>query len=175
MLKNYILRTILISLAILPFHTWGQTNISTTDAFTVSGKVKKKMIVAVADLETLESKKIPDVVITNHLGEPKGTSKNLKGILLKDVLSKVEFDAESPKILSEFYLTFIASDGYKVVFSWNEIFNTATGDNIYVITAKDGKELNDMNDRILVISTTDFKTGRRNVKGLAKIVVERVK
>ena len=60
-------------------------------------------------------------------------------------------------MLSEFYLNY-----------------TATGDNLYLITSKDGKELNVMGDRILLISTTDFKTGRRNVKGLAKIIVERV-
>ncbi|HEU5289221.1 MAG TPA: hypothetical protein VFU05_01180 [Cyclobacteriaceae bacterium] len=153
----------------------GQNKINSTDAFTVSGKIKKEITVTLKDLQTIESKSIPDVVITNHLGEPKGASKNLKGILLKDALGKIEFDAESPKVLSEFYMVFTASDGYKVVFSWNEIFNTATGDNVYLITSKDGKELKDMDDRILVISTTDFKTGRRNVKGLAKIVVERAK
>ena len=152
----------------------GQVKVNPTEAFTVSGKIKKEVNFTINDLQAYESEKIPDVVISNHLGEAKGTSKNLKGILLKDILAKVEFNTESPKVLSEFYLTCIASDGYKVVFSWNEIFNTATGDNLYLITAKDGKELKDMDDRILIISTTDFKTGRRNVKGLAKIIVDRV-
>jgi hypothetical protein len=155
--------------------TYGQIKVNPTEAFTVSGKIKKETIFTLNDLGAFEAKKISDVVISNHLGEIKGTSKNLKGVLLKDVLAKIEFDAESPKLLSEFYLTCIASDGYKAVFSWNEIFNTSTGDNLYLITSKEGKELKDMEDRILIISTTDFKTGRRNVKGLTKIVVERVK
>ena len=152
----------------------GQQKVNPTESFSIAGKIKKIVTVTLSDLQNFESKKIPDVVISNHLGEVKGTSKNLKGILLKDILANVEFDAESPKILSEFYLTCIASDGYKVVFSWNELFNTTTGDNLYLITSKDGKELKDMDDRILIISTTDFKTGRRNVKGLAKIIVDRV-
>jgi hypothetical protein len=43
----------------------------------------------------------------------------VKGVLLKDILIKVEIDAETPKVLSEYYFVCIASDNYKVVFSWN--------------------------------------------------------
>jgi len=172
-MKNRLL-VVFVVFVLFVFTCYGQPKVNSTDALTISGKVKKEIVINLTDLQTYESKKIPDVIITNHLGEPKGTSKNLKGILLKDILVKIEFVVESPKVLSEFYFTCIASDGYKVVFSWNEIFNTATGDNIYIITAKDGKELKDMDDRMLIISTTDFKTGRRNVKGLAKIIVDRV-
>ena len=165
---------LIVVFALSTFICYGQLKVNPTEAFTVIGKVKKEVTFTISDLQNYESKKISDVVISNHLGEVKGTSKYLKGILLKDILSRIEFDAESPKVLSEFYLTCIANDGYKVVFSWNEIFNTSTGDNLYLITSKDGKELKDMDDRILIISTTDFKTGRRNVKGLAKIIVDRV-
>jgi len=100
--------------------------------------------------------KIDDVIITNHMGEQRSTAKNMKGVLLKDLLDKLEFDAESPKVLSEFYLTIIATDNYKVVFSWNELSNTETGNHVYVI-----------------MSPTDFKTGRRNVKGVRQIIVGR--
>lgn len=143
--------------------------------FTVKGLVKKEIKITVADLMKLESKTIGDLNITNHLGEPKSTAKNLKGVLLKDLLSNVEFNSESPKTLSEFYLTFIATDNYKVVYSWNEIFNSPTGDNIWVVTEKGGVKLDVMDDSILVVCVTDFKTGRRHVKGLSQILVNRVK
>jgi len=167
-------KTLSIILSLCTLVSLGQSKVTTTDAFIISGKIKKEVTFTLPDLQAFEARKLTDVVITNHLGEVKGTSKNLSGILLKDLFANVEFDAESPKVLSEFYITCTAHDGYKVVFSWNEIFNTSTGDNVYLITSKDGKELKDMNDRILIISTTDFKTGRRNVKGLTKIVIERV-
>jgi len=117
---------------------------------------------------------IKNVILTNHLGEVKGNIQNIKGIALKPLLEKIEFLAEKPKELSEFYLTFVASDGYKVVYSWNEIFNSETGNNLFIITEKDGKKLTDLDDRILTITTTDFKTGRRYVKALDKIIVGRV-
>jgi hypothetical protein len=47
----------------------------------------------------------------------------VKGVLLKDILEKSEIDAETLKCLVNIILFAIASDNYKVVFSWNEIFN----------------------------------------------------
>jgi hypothetical protein len=154
--------------------TFAQKESLRSTEFTVKGQVKKEIKITVADLMKIESKAIGDLAITNHLGEPKGTAKNLKGVLLKDLLSNVVFNSESPKTLSEFYLTLIATDNYKVVYSWNEIFNSPTGDNIWVVTEKAGVKLDAMDDSILVVCMTDFKTGRRHVKGLGQILVNRV-
>lgn len=144
-----------------------------TNEFSVSGEVIKELTFTLADIGKLPSKSIPDVAITNHLGEPRNAAKQLTGILLKDLIKDVQLKEESPKRFSEFYFTFIAVDNYKVVYSWNEIFNSPTGDNLYVITSRDGKKLSDMEDRILILTPTDFKTGRRHIKGLAKISVRR--
>ena len=157
-----------ISLAV-----WSQKSTQTTDAFTVEGQVKKTLTIGLSDLEKYPIQKIDEVVITNHTGEPRGTAKELKGVLVKDVLKDLEFKEESPKLLSEFYFVFVAIDDYKVVYSWNEIFNSPTGDNLFLITSRDGIALKDMKDRILVLTPSDFKTGRRHVKGLNKILVLR--
>lgn len=129
---------------------------------------------ALADIEKYPSKKIGDIIITNHLGEPRGIAKQLTGILMRDLMKDLELNAESPKLFSEFYLTFVAIDNYKVVYSWNEIFNSPTGDNLFLITSRDGKKIEEMEERILILTPTDFKTGRRHIKGLSKIVVNRV-
>ena len=163
-----VLFIILISLKVC-----GQKDIQATDKFVVKGEVKKEMTFSLADIEKLPSKYIGDVVITNHLGEPRGTAKQLSGILVKDLLKDLELNENSPKLFSEFYLTFIAVDHYKVVYSWNEIINSPTGDNHYIITKRDGKKLQEMNERILVLTPTDFKTGRRHIKGLSQIVIKR--
>ncbi|MBX2967058.1 MAG: hypothetical protein KF845_13010 [Cyclobacteriaceae bacterium] len=155
--------------------TWGQKNIQATDNFVVTGEVKKELKFTLSDIEKHVSKNIGDVVITSHTGDPRGTARQLKGVLVKDILKNIELKEESPKLLSEFYFIFTAVDDYKVVYSWNEIFNSPTGDNLYVITTRDGKKLKDMEDRILILTPTDFKTGRRHIKGLSKIVVERVR
>ena len=105
----------------------------------------------------------------NHRGDPKDTVKGLKGILLKTILDNVELNAEKPKDYSEFYISLIASDGYKNVYSWNELFNTDVGNHVFVITEMDGKTISEMPQRILVMSLADINTGRRHLIALAKV------
>lgn len=150
-------------------------NIPTTEKFTIEGKIKKVMTVSLADLSSYKSYTIDSIVITNHLGERKSTLKKVKAVLLKDILDKAEIDSETPKVLSEYYLVCVASDNYKVVFSWNELFNSPNGQSIYIITEQDGKPASTLDNRIALVSSKDQMTGRRYVKGLQKILVERVK
>jgi hypothetical protein len=150
-------------------------NIPTTENFSIEGKVKKSLTISLSDLSSYKSYSIDSIVITNHLGERKSSLKKVKAVLLKDVLDKLEIDAESPKVLSEYYLVCTASDNYKVIFSWNEIFNNPTGKSVYIITSLDGKPSSGLDNRIALVSPTDQMTGRRYVKGLQKIVIERVK
>ena len=95
--------------------------------------------------------------------------------MLKDVLSTIEINAESPKVLSEYYFVCKANDGYTVVYSWNELFNTTVGDSSYLVTEKGGKAASTLEGTILMISPKDFKTGRRHVKALTSIEVRRAK
>ena len=150
-------------------------NIPTTENFSIEGKVKKSLTVSLADLTSYKSYSIDSIVITNHLGETRSSLRNVKGVLVKDILNKVEIDAETPKVLSEYYFVCIASDNYKVVFSWNEIFNSATGKSVYILTGHEGKPASALDNRIALVSPKDEMTGRRYVKGLQKIVIERVK
>lgn len=127
-----------------------------------------------ADLSVLPETHINDQIILNHKGEVKDTLKNLKGVLLKTILEQIEFVYDKPRTLNEFYFVFVATDNYKVVFSWNEIFNTETGNNFYLITSIEGKTHSEIKDRIIFISTKDFKKGRRYIKGLEKIIVKQI-
>jgi hypothetical protein len=152
-----------------------EAQLRSTSSFTISGELVSPTTISISDLKKWKEVDIGDLVITNHLGEKKSEAKSLKGILLKDILQTVEIKSESPKVLSEFYFVFTASDNYKVVYSWNELFNTAVGDSVYLITEKNGRVVTDMDDSMLVVSMKDFKTGRRNVKGLSSIIVLRAK
>ena len=149
--------------------------IPTTESFTIEGRVKKGVTVSLADLSSYKSYSIDSIVITNHLKERRSSLKKVKAVLLKNILDKVEIDAENHKVFSEYYLVCIASDNYKVVFSWNEIFNSNTGKSVYILPGHDGKPASVLDNRIALVSTKDDATGRRYVKGLQKIVIERVK
>ena len=166
---------IALILVIQAYAGFGQEKIiAASNEFKIEGKVKTELTYTLKDLSAFPSQLIKDVEIINHKGELKGSAKGLKGIVLKTIFDKVEFLTDSPKELSEFYFIFIATDGYKVVFSWNELFNTEVGNTVFLITEKDGKKINEMEERILVISTSDLKVGRRYIKGLSKIIVSKV-
>ena len=153
---------------------FGQRKITSTDSFKIQGKIKSEQIFTLTQLDSFPKQVIKDQILYNHKGEIKDTVKNCKGILLKTILDKVEFIYEKPKELNEFYFVFVASDDYKVVFSWNEIYNTEIGNNLFIITELNGKKLKDIEQRIVLTSTSDLKNGRRYIKGLEKIEVKKV-
>ncbi|HLP35786.1 molybdopterin-binding protein [Lacibacter sp.] len=154
--------------------TNAQHNIVTTESFVVKGAVQKEIIVTISALKQYKTTKLDSIVITNHLKDIKSVMKNVKLVALKDVLKGLELSETNPKLYSEFYLTMIAADGYKVVFSWNELFNTTVGNNVFLIVESDGKSISDSDSRIALISPMDYATGRRYVKGLQKVIVSKV-
>ncbi|MGZ8524937.1 MAG: molybdopterin-binding protein [Chitinophagaceae bacterium] len=168
-------KILVISFIVITNNILAQEKINATNQFSVQGKIKNQLNFSQNDLTAFASHFIDSVVIYNHLMQPRKTIKNIKGVLLKDILEKAAIDAGSPKLLSEFYITCIASDNYKVVFSWNEIFNSDTGDQLLIITEGNGQKGDEMADSIALLSPSDRATGRRYVKGLQKIVIEQVK
>ena len=164
-----------MTIAILTnFSVNAQRTIPQTDSLRVTGKIKNPTVFTLADLDTFPKTAIKDQIIYNHNGEVKDTLTGMSGIPLKTLLASILYVYDKPKFLNEFYFVFIASDGYRVVFSWNEIYNTETGNKFFIVTEMEGKKLNDLGQRILFISTGDLKTGRRYIKGLEKIDVRQL-
>ena len=151
-----------------------QQNDCNTDAFIIKGEIKNEITISFKLLDSFTTSDIPNVVITNHLGEKRSEAKGMKGVLIKSILERADIKVESPKQLSEFYFVFTACDGYKIVYSWNEIFNTETGNHIFWVTEKNGSRGKELKEKMLTITPTDFKTGRRYIKGLTSITVNRV-
>lgn len=137
--------------------------------FTIAGKVSKPLNVTLESLKAYKTITLDSMVIYNHLQQRKGSIKNIKGVLLKDIISQVEIVSESPKKLSEYYIVCIATDNYKVVYSWNEIFNSETGNHVLVLLSSDTNPLKTEKGDIALITPSDWATGRRFVKGLKKI------
>lgn len=105
-------------------------------------------------------------------GAEKKENKTCKGVLLRDILEKAKIKKTDHKDRN-FYIVARATDNYKATFSWAEIFNNPTGDNVYVIFEENGKPIDSQGEMIL-ISKNDIKTGPRHVSWLNKIEVYRV-
>ena len=150
---------------------FAQGSFPSTSSFQVTGEVEKSVTFGYADLNKLKIHNIGTITITNHLGEKKSDVKGLKGVLLKDVLQDVKISSPGPKQLSEYFFTCKSVDGYTVVYSWNELFNNPAGEKIFLVTEKEGKQIEALPESILMVSPADYKTGRRYLKSLQSISV----
>jgi hypothetical protein len=165
---------IILFLVIVNFDSIAQKPILASDEIKVFGLIENSFNLSFSKILNEKATEIGDFKVTNHLGEFRKEYKNLKGVQLINLLSELKIKSPSPKELSEFYLIFRGSDGYSVVFSWNEIFNNESGQFIFIVTEADGKSLAEGSERILLISTKDYKTGRRHIKGLTSIEIKRI-
>lgn len=161
------MKLLLPILLLITTASYAQKDKCASKEFTIEGDIQSNITVSMKTLDSFAVVTNADLTITNHKGEVKRTLTDLKGILLKDILQKVTINSDSPKTLSEFYLVFTACDGYRVVYSWNEIFNTPVGNAVYVIKEKGGENISS-------ITTTDVRTGRRYVQGLSTVTIKRV-
>ena len=145
-----------------------------TDSIRIFGTTDSLFAVSFEEIARSDKFDLGNFKVTNHRGEFKKEYTAVEGVELLTILEKIKIPVEKPRELSEYYLIFRASDGFTVVFSWNEIFNTEIGKSLYIVTATDGKSLTESSDRILMISTKDFNTGRRHIKNLYSIEVKRI-
>jgi len=168
------MKNILILLLFLGATAFAQEPLKQTLSFSISGKIKNNSVITLDSLNSYPVKVIGDIKVTNHLGEFKHEDDQLKGVLLKDILSHTLLDANSPKLYSRFYFTCMGNDGYAVVYSWNELFNTEVGNHVFIIMEKNGIKADKMPESIQMTSASDFKTGRRYLHNLDKIIVGEV-
>src|SRR5678816_2746310 len=130
-----------------------------TEEFSIEGKVKANKTVSIAELKSMKTVELENI---NTSCSPKAseTSKHVKAVPILSVFDSVTFDAPRGA-LNAFYFKFVASDGYVLVYSFNEIFNTETGRNMYLVTEREGVDISAMETRILLLTTNDIRGGKR--------------
>ncbi|OAI51663.1 hypothetical protein AYO46_07540 [Betaproteobacteria bacterium SCGC AG-212-J23] len=96
------------------------------------------------------------------------------GVRLVDVLQEAGIRQDARHALRRTYVIATASDGFKAVFSWGELFNTPIGRGVLVAYERDGTPLRDGEGRITLVSLADERPGTRHVKWLERIEVRRV-
>lgn len=145
-----------------------------SETISVSGAVAQPLTLGVAELEQFPPQQIGEVAMICDNGANLGKEQNLRGVLLRDILNRAQIKVANPRDLRKMVVIASATDAYKAIFSWAELFNSPTGDKVIVYFAKDGQPLGEDEGRIALISTTDLRTGPRHVKWLSGIEVRQV-
>lgn len=145
-----------------------------TERFTVSGAVEHPLTLSVPDLRKFPSQQHSAVPLICQTGAEVGRLESFRGVRLRDVLEKATVVSQDHNDVKKMAVIASASDGYKVVFSWSELFNSPVGEGVLVFFEKDGMPLGDDEGRIALVSAKDVRTGPRHVKWLQAIEVRKI-
>lgn len=145
-----------------------------TTQVNVSGAVEHSLKLTVDELRKFPPQQIGEVPLVCQSGTDMGKLENFKGVLLRDIISKAVVKAPGHNDVKKMVVIASASDGYKVVFSLNEITNSPIGEGVIVFFEKDGQALSDDEGRIAMVSSKDTRTGPRHVKWLESIEIRKI-
>jgi len=127
----------------------------------VVGEVQRELTLTVEELRTIATRRA--------LASGNGYT----GLRLIDLLEEADIRRDARLALRRTYVVAAATDGFQVVFSWAELFNTAVGGGVLVAFERDGAPLRDGEGKIALVSLADERPATRHVKWLSRIEVRR--
>jgi hypothetical protein len=142
-----------------------------SDKLLVTGTVTRPLELGMEELRAMHTEEIEDLMLICGDGDPKGSIRNCKGVLLEKILGMADVIKAERNDTKKMFIVVSAHDGYKVVFSWQEIFNTSVGGGVMILLERDGKPLDGEHGQLELISAEDYFTGSRYVRGLKNIKV----
>ena len=145
--------------------------IQDTGAIRITGRVKEPLVLSIDELCKMETEEARDIPVNCGEGDPVGRIESCRGVLLENVIGRAAVLKEDHNDTKKMFIVVSASDGYKAVFSWQEIFNTQIGGGVMVLIEKNGKPLSAATGGLELISLQDFFSGPRYVRNLETIEV----
>jgi DMSO/TMAO reductase YedYZ molybdopterin-dependent catalytic subunit len=155
-----------------------QTEAPSAAKLTVGGNVANPSTLSLDDLKRLPVQDLDDVRQMRAGGAAVAGSEQVrhyKGVLLRDVLAAAKPVEKEHRELRQSIVVATATDGYKAVFSWAELFLSPIGDGALVIFERDGGPLAPSEGPLALVSLRDTQPGPRHVKWLVKIDLLRVR
>ncbi len=136
----------------------------------IDGLVKSALTVDAAALATSPA---ADVVQFQQSRTAQGvaTSSTVRGVRLASLIERAGLLSSDRNEWKTLVVIATATDGYRAVFSWLELTNTAVGDGVLVLFERDGRPLDDHEGRIALISNADRRAGPRYVRNLARVEI----
>jgi DMSO/TMAO reductase YedYZ molybdopterin-dependent catalytic subunit len=165
--RRYVAYLILL---VFPHLCWSQQPAT----LTVSGNVAASAVLNLEQLRGLSPSAIVDTRAGSEQNKDKGASRTYVGVLLRDILKEARITEPEPRGLRKSIVIVNARDGYRVIFSWAELYLTPIGDGVYVAYERDGAPLPPSEGPLALISLADTSPGPRHVKWLQGIEIRMV-
>lgn len=143
-----------------------------SEQLTITGNVETARMFSWTELREQSQTMLPDVPSRARDGTVVKTHKGYQGILLTRLLEQAKIRQTDPGMLKRSVIVARATDGYVALFSWNELYNSPIGEQVFVLTGRAGEPLDESEGRIALISVQDQRTGPRHVRWLKEIRVD---
>lgn len=142
-----------------------------TPLFRVVGEVAREYHYGLDKLLTMDRISADDLLIACGSGEPKRRASGFSGVLLTDIINKVEVIIHEHNDTKRMFVVISSDDGYRTVFSWQELFNSEVGSGVMVLLEKEGKSIPKECGCVDLLSARDFLIGPRYVKRLSTVTI----
>ncbi len=141
-----------------------------SERLAVAGAVRTPLELGVDELKAFPAATIQTVTVTRR-GDDRSSTSVVRGVLLTAVLERAGLAGSDHNEWKRTVVLATATDGYQVVFSWSELFNSDVGAGALVVFERDGQPLADREGRIALVSARDLAPGPRSVRSLMRLSV----
>ena len=140
-------------------------------ALSVRGAVKSPLSLALAELRAMPQVQISDTRTVTVDGKEEKRERRYGGVLLRDLLERAGLREERRGDMRRMAVLLTASDGYRTLFSWGELYNTGVGERVLVVLTEEGRDLAPAEGPVALRSFADSRPGPRHVRWLVSVEV----
>ncbi|GAB3629577.1 putative oxidoreductase, molybdopterin binding protein [Pandoraea terrae] len=137
----------------------------------VSGLVDRRHSFDLAALMRLPTQLTGPLDVVCLSGRPVRSVGEYKGVRLTALLDLARLRLPHARDFARAYVLAQGADGYTVMFSWHELYNTPVGVGALVVYERDGQPLADDDGGIGLLSTCDLRVALRQVRALTRLTV----
>ncbi|SUA90951.1 molybdopterin-dependent oxidoreductase [Pandoraea pulmonicola] len=137
----------------------------------VSGCVKRRHSFDLCSLMRLPTQLTGPLDVVCLSGRKVRSASDYKGVRLTALLDVAQLRLPQARDFTRAYVMAQGADGYTVMFSWHELYNTPVGVGALVVYERDGQPLGDAEGGIGLISTCDLRVALRQVRALRRLTV----
>ncbi|WP_432725918.1 hypothetical protein [Variovorax sp. W6] len=138
----------------------------------ILGLVPRPGIFTRQALERLGRHDLGPTQVLCYSGRPVAQVDSYAGARLVDVLDACGLSERPRSELKRCVFVARGDDGYQAIFSWNELYNSATGEKVLVLYEKNGAALDAHLGVLCLISAGDSRLGPRHLRGLLQVAVK---
>lgn len=147
-------------------------NASTVSGLAITGFGVRPGLLTREELASLPRRHLAERDIFCMTGRRVSHLDEMVGARLVDVLALLGLGENPRAELKQCVIVAHARDGYRAIFSWNELHNTAVGEQVFIVYERDGAALGANLGELCLLSANDLHLGPRHLRQLCGVTVQ---